>query len=234
LIFLIVILQSCSLISTYTLGDIAERRVNLPATFENIDIKGSFSITLLPDSVGFAVVKCHDKVMNDVEINIHNNTLFIRENVKSRWLKDYPIIDLELHLATIPMIEIRQPCKLSIPNSFKSHAFYLVDWGNYVDCNVNIDVDLLVIDVSGSSYGTYRVTGQAKYATLNARGATLFDLAQTQIKYCTANQGSTVDMDIWVTDTLKASITSTGNIRLRGDPSIELNRQGKGELISLP
>lgn len=234
LILLVGIFQSCSLISDYTLGDMAERRVNLPATFEKVDIKGSFSITLLPDTLGFAIVKCHQKVMHDVEVSIQNNVLFIRENVKSRWLKDYPIIDIELHLNKIPMIEIRQPCKFNIPSTFKSHEFYLVDWGNYVDCNVNVDVDLLRIDVSGESFGTYRVIGRTEYATLNAHGAALFDLSQTQVKYCIANQGSTINMDIWVTDNLKANITSAGNIRLRGNPTIELNSQGKGELIRMP
>lgn len=228
------IFYSCSLISDYTLGDMAERRVNLPATFEKVDIKGAFSITLLPDTVGFAVVKCHEKVMHDVEVKIQNNTLFLRENVKSRWLKDYPIIDIELHLTEIPMIEIHQPCKFTIPYTFKSHAFYLVDWGNYVDCDVNIEVDFLKIDVSGKSFGTYRATGQAEHATLYARGAALFDLSQTQVKRCTANQGSTVKMDIWVTDNLMANITSTGDIHLRGNPTIELNSQGKGELIRTP
>lgn len=234
LILLVGIFQSCSLISDYTLGDMAERRVNLPATFEKVDIKGSFSITLLPDTLGFAIVKCHQKVMHDVEVSIQNNVLFIRENVKSRWLKDYPIIDIELHLNKIPMIEIRQPCKFNIPSTFKSHEFYLVDWGNYVDCNVNVDVDLLRIDVSGESFGTYRVIGRTEYATLNAHGAALFDLSQTQVKRCTANQGSTVKMDIWVTDNLMANITSTGDIHLRGNPTIELNSQGKGELIRTP
>ena len=110
----------------------------------------------------------------------------------------------------------------------------MVDWGNYVDCNVNVDVDLLRIDVSGESFGTYRVIGRTEYATLNAHVAALFDLSQTQVKYCIANQGSTINMDIWVTDNLKANITSAGNIRLRGNPTIELNSQGKGELIRLP
>jgi hypothetical protein len=132
------------------------------------------------------------------------------------------------------MIEIHQPCKFTIPYTFKSHAFYLVDWGNYVDCDVNIEVDFLKIDVSGKSFGTYRATGQAEHATLYARGAALFDLSQTQVKRCTANQGSTVKMDIWVTDNLMANITSTGDIHLRGNPTIELNSQGKGELIRTP
>jgi len=226
--------QSCSLIDDYTLGDMAERRVSLPLTLEKFDIKGSFSITLLQDTVGFLVVKCHDKVIHDVDIKIQNDVLILRENVKSRWLKDYPIINIELHLAKIPMIEVRQPCKLNIPNIFKSHSFYLVDWGNYVDCSANVDVDILRIDVSGESFGTYRCKGYAEYATLNAHGAALIDLSQTQVKYCTANQGSTETMHIWVTDHLKANITTAGNIHLSGNPTIELTRQGSGELVRVP
>lgn len=227
-------LQSCSLISDYTLGEMAERRVTLPANFDKIYIKGSFSITLIQDTVGFAVVNCYDKLMNDVDVSIRDSVLFLRENVKSRWLKDYPIIAIELHLATFNMIETRQPCKFTIPSTFKSHILSLVDWGNYVDFNINIDVDILLIYVSGESFGTYRVKGKAEYANLNAQGAALFDLSQSLIKYCTANQGSIVDMDIWVTDNLKAEISSSGNIRLRGNPIVELNRQGEGKLIKVP
>lgn len=227
-------LQACSLISDYTLGEMAERRVTLPANLDKIDIKGSFSITLTQDTVGFAVVNCYDKIVNDVDVSIRDSVLFLRENVKSRWLKDYPIIAIELHLATFNMIETRQPCKLTIPKTFKSHSLSLVDWGNYLDFNVNIDVDILLIDVSGESFGTYRVKGKAEYAALNAQGGALFDLSQTQIKYCTANQGSIVDMDIWATDNLNAKISSSGNIRLRGDPIVEVNRLGEGKLIKVP
>ena len=105
----------------------------------------------------------------------------------------------------------------------------------YFEDNVSLfEVDFLKIDVSGKSFGTYRATGQAEHATLYARGAALFDLSQTQVKRCTANQGSTVKMDIWVTDNLMANITSTGDIHLRGNPTIELNSQGKGKLIRTP
>jgi len=226
--------KSCNLIDVYTLGDMAERRITVPLTPEKFDIKGSFSITLLQDTVGFLIIKCHEKVMHDVDIKILNGVLLLRENVNSRWLKDYPIIDIEVHLAEIPMVEIRQPCRLSIPNTFKSHKFYLVDWGNYVDCNANLEVDILRIDVSGESFGTYRCEGYAEYATLNAHGAALMDLSQTKVKYCTVNQNSTETINIWVTDYLKATITSTGNLRLRGNPTIELTRQGSGELVKVP
>lgn len=234
LILFIWIFNSCSLINDYTLGDMAERRVTVPLTPEKFDIMGSFSITLLKDTVGFLVIKCHEKVMQDVEVKVQNDVLLLRENVNSRWLKDYPIIDIEVHLAEIPMVEIRQPCKFSIPNTFKSHKFYLVDWGNYVDCSANVNVDILRIDVSGESFGTYRCKGYAEYATLNAHGAALMDLSQTQVEYCTVNQNSTETMNIWVTDNLKANIASTGDIRLRGNPTIELTRHGSGELVIVP
>lgn len=224
---------SCNLIADYTLGDMAERRVNLPTSFEKMDLKSSFHVTLFQDSVSFVLVKCPEKLLDDIDIKTQNNILSIRENVKSRWLKDYPIIEIELHLTELPMIEIRQPCRLTIPNTFKSQNFYLVDWGKYVDCTANVDVDLLVINVSYNNFGTYRIQGQAENATLHAHGAALMDLSQTKIKYCNAIQNSNATMAIWVTDSIKVDITSSGDVYLKGNPLVELNRQGTGTLINV-
>lgn len=228
------LLAACSLITDYTLGDLAEKRIELPAYIDKFDVKGSFNITILQDSIGFIVIKCHEKVMADVEVSYRNNTVFLSEKVKDRWLKDYPIVEVEMHIASVNMIETHQPCRLYIPGPYKVHSFYLVDWGNYVDCDVNVDVDLFRIDVSGESFGTYRARGQAEYSTINALGVALFDLLLLQVKYCNVTQGSSVSMGIWVTDFLKVNIVSSGNVNLRGNPAIELNSQGTGMIIQSP
>ncbi|GEM_PF-772261 len=229
---LLPLLVSCSWISEYMTGDTVTVKHNLSGFVDRIDVKGSFHIIMIQDTVSYALVTCPNKIQEDVEVNLSNFRLYIHEHVGIRWMKNYPIIEVEIHMAYLPMIEAHQPCKLSIPSIFKSHAFYLVDWGNYVDCNINVDVVHLVLSVSGESFGTYRVAGKAEYAHLHARGVSVFDLSEVKIKYCKAYQNSVSDMHIWVEESLNLSILESGNVLLKGNPHIELAQMGTGKLIS--
>lgn len=233
-ILLIAALPSCRWISDFIAGDMTELRVELPPTFDRMDVKGSFNLIIIPDTVGYALIRCPEHVQSDVELEAKDDVLFIRENVRCRWAKDYPIVEVVLHLAALPMIEIRQPCKLSIPQTFKSHQFYLVDWGNYLDCDAKVDVDLVRIDVSGESFGSYRVAGRAEFGLLNAYGAALLNFQQMQVRFCTVNQSSISDLSVWVTQRITINLNSSGNVYLSGNPIIELNRQGSGNLVQLP
>jgi len=53
-----------------------------------------------------------------------------------------------------------------IPETFRTHMFYLVDWGHYTNLRANVQVDFLRIDSAGDSFGTYQVGGSADNAEL--------------------------------------------------------------------
>lgn len=233
-ILFMISLPSCQWISDFIAGDMTERRVELPHTFERVDVKGSFHLIIIPDTVGYALIRCPEHVQSDVALEAKDDVLFVREKVRYRWAKDYPIVEVELHQAALPMIEIRQPCKLTIPQTFRSHQFYLVDWGNYLDCDAKVDVDLVRIDVSGESFGSYRVAGRAEFGTLNANGAALLNFQQMQVRFCTVHQNSVSDVSVWVTQRFTINLNSSGNVYLWGNPIIELSKQGSGNLVQLP
>lgn len=233
-ILLMVALPSCQWISDFIAGDMTELRVELPHTFDRMDVKGSFHLIIIPDTIGYALIRCPEHVQSDVGLEVKDDVLFVREKVRYRWAKDYPIVEVELHQTALPMIEIRQPCKLTIPQTFRSHQFYLVDWGNYVDCDAKVDVDFIRIDVSGESFGSYRVAGKAEYGLVNSNGAALINLRQAQVSFCTVNQNSVSDVSVWVTQRITINLNSSGNVYLSGNPIIELNKQGSGSLVQLP
>ncbi|QKG80558.1 GIN domain-containing protein [Tenuifilum thalassicum] len=231
LLVLVLLSQSCEWLSDSIAGDVTTRKVNLLTHYDSFDIKGSFNVTLYPDTVGYALIRCPENVQPDVKLYFEDDKLLLRENVNGRWLKGYPVIDIEVHLSQIPTIDIRQPCKFRIPVKFKSSKFYFIDWGNYTDCYANVEVDYIRIDASGESFGKYIVEGSAVSCDLNVRGGAIFNLKNTTLRRCVVNHECVEDVYLNVENRLEANIYSSGNIILHGNPEVTLNRIGTGNVI---
>lgn len=208
--------------------------IPIQSYYEKITVNYSFHITLVQDTSCYIAVMCAEEFQKKLLIQHQGNALMLNSNLHALWLKGYPRIRLEIHLKELPYIEVFKPCSISIPDTFRTHMFYLVDWGDYTDLQAKVQVDFLRIDSSGDSFGTYQVEGSAVNADLYCRGSAAYDLSKLMADTCKAFHWSVSDMKVGVKHQLEATIYASGNIILHGNPMILLSRKGSGKVIILP
>lgn len=208
--------------------------IPIKSHYHKISVNYSFDITFIQDTVSFVRVICAEEFQNSLRVQYIGDALILDSNLKALWLKGYPRIRLEIHLQELPYTEIFRPCSIVIPETFRTHMFYLVDWGHYTNLRANVQVDFLRIDSSGDSFGTYQVGGSADNAELYCRGSAIYDLSQLVTDTCRAYHWSVSDMHLQVKHFLDANLFSSGNILVSGNPFVSVNGTGTGRVIKLP
>ncbi|MGE0077448.1 MAG: DUF2807 domain-containing protein [Bacteroidales bacterium] len=224
-------LCSCSLIDKWSPGETEVRTVQITNSFEDINIDNIFEITLIQDENSYVDIICGCNFQSKVDVKVEDNTLILDHSIKNRWLNGYDKVKLELHLPTLSTINIHKPIKIETVGTFKTDSFYLIDWSDYSDCNVSVEVNNLAIHTSGDSFGTYIITGKTNTSTIYGRGSAKIDCSALQTETCEYYQKSIVDASINVGNQFDVQIESSGNVYYSGSPNISLVRSGSGKLI---
>lgn len=225
------VLSGCDLLDNFGDAKIESRRFNINSSIEHIKVYNTFDITLVQDNSSFAVITCGEDIQSKVEIRVEDNVLIVDHNVNNRWLRGYEKIRIELHFPSVPVINVYKPCKIESLDTLKTDVFYLVDWGNFTDCRVCIDVNLFCIHSSGDSFGSYVVDGKALKSEIYCRGSANYTLNNFYTDSCFLSQESIMDIHLNVNNYLDVLIKSTGNVYYTGEPTINLIRKGEGNLI---
>jgi len=230
---LILIVSGCSMNEIIDPGDLENRRIDIVQPYMAIEVENTFEITLVQDSLSYALVTCGDKLQQDVSIMVSDSILFLKNDLNLHFLKGYDKVKVELHLLEIPTINIRKPSKLETAGVFRTPTFYLVDWNSFTDCRVSLEVDNLYLNISGSNFGSYHIEGKATNAMLFCEGTALFDLANMSIDSCYVLHDGLNDVFLHVNRYLNANFSSKGNVYYSGEPTCLVSGDGSGRLIKV-
>jgi len=227
------LLAGCSLMDDWSAGDIEVRRITINNDLADIKVENIFEITLIQDDSAYIDVICGENFQPKVDIHADGKSLIIDHSINNRWLHGYDKVKLEVHLTYIPTMNIYSPIKLETRGTFKTNQLYLIDWGNFTECNVSIDANLLRLDTSGDSFGVYKVRGTSLLTEIYSRGSASIDCSGLQTKACILHHKSIMDASITVTDKLDIDIISSGNVFYRGNPTVTLTRSGSGNVYHI-
>ncbi|KAB2870890.1 MAG: hypothetical protein F9K37_04740 [Bacteroidales bacterium] len=230
---LLIILTGCDLLDNFRGGNIESRRFNINTSIDHIKVNNTFDITLVQDNSSFVDITCGENFQPKVVISIKEKTLMLNHGVNYQWINGYEKIKLEIHIPNISSIDVYKPSKIQTLGTFNSTQFRLIDWGNFIDCNLDVSTDFLRVDSSGDSFGSYSIKGSAIKSVFYCRGSAKFSCTEFQTDTCQISQESILDLSISVKNFLDVRIESTGNVFYTGNPTINLTRNGKGELIKL-
>ena len=225
------LMAGCGLIDQWSPGEMECKTIQITSNIEKIDVGNIFEIKLIQDDNAHIDVICGNNFQHKVEITLKDNILILDHNIKNRWLNGYDKIILEIHIPYLPPINVLKPVKIETQGTFKTETFYLVDWGDYTDCNVSIDVNNLVLHTSGDNFGTYIISGKTKNTNIRGGGSARIDCSALQTETCQLIHQSITDLTINVNEQFDVQIESSGNVYYAGDPTVKLVRNGSGKLI---
>lgn len=235
-IFAIILLLifSCKDEAFFNAGGTNSREILLSNNIKSIEIQAMFNITLIQDTINKVIVTCGENLQHNIDVSIKNGILYLKHNVKYNWSRPYKKIELELHLISVPTINVRNPVYITSRDTLKTTEFFLIDWEQFTELNVTLNVRNVAIDVSSENFGSYTIKGKAESATFNNWGSAFIDAKDIQVKDCNVAQKSIGDIYVNVTNELRVSFKSTGRVFYYGNPKIFIeNQTSNSKLIHL-
>ncbi|NOU17699.1 MAG: DUF2807 domain-containing protein [Bacteroidales bacterium] len=220
----------------FNAGDVVTREIQLSSTISCIEVNTMLEITLVQDTINKALVTCGENLQSDIDIFVKDNILYLNNSIKYNWSRSYEKVKLELHLISIPRLDVRKPSYITSRDTIKTHEFFLVDWGKFTELDVTLDVDNCAIDVSVEGFGHYTVKGKSTTANFHCKGSAFFYAEKLQVQNCTVLQNSIGDTYVNVLNKLTVTIQNSGKVYYYGNPSsiILNNNFPNDKLIHLP
>ena len=234
-VFLLTLI-ACEKGALFNAGEAVSREVLLQDKISTIEVNTMSDITLVQDTVNKAIVTCGANLQPNIDLFVKEDILHINNSIRYGWSRSYEKIKLELHLISIPTLNIRVPVYITTRDTFKTESFFLVDWGMFTELDVTLNVNNFGLDVSSEGFGHYTVKGKSVNATFNDWGSSFFYADGFKVQNCLVKQRSIGDIYINVSNNLTVSIETTGRVFYYGNPStiVLKNNFSKELLIHLP
>lgn len=227
----VTLLAGCGLVEDWSEGDTETRTIQITDKIATIEVRNIFVVTLIQDDSSYLNVTCGENFQAKMQIKMVDGVLVLDHNISHRWLYGYDKVKAEIHLGYLPAINVHNPAKIETLGTFTSDSFYLIDWEDFSECDVSIDVKSLKIETSDDHFGVFIVKGKSGKTEMSCRGSSRFDCSALETDTCYLSQESTVDLPINVNQLFDVTIKSSGNVYYSGNPTIKLTRWGSGELI---
>lgn len=220
----------------FNAGEVVTREIQLSSIISSVDVNTMLEITLVQDTINKALVTCGENLQPDINIFVKNNILYLNNSIKYSWSRSYEKVKLELHLISIPRLDVWKPSHITSRDTIKTHEFFLVDWGKFTELDVTLNVDNCTIDVSVEGFGHYTVKGKSTTATFYCKGSAFFYAEELKVQNCKVFQNSIGDTYVNVLNKLTVTIQNSGKVYYYGNPSsiILNNNFPNDKLIHLP
>lgn len=212
-------------------GEVVSKTIDL-ADYSAIEVESTFEIELLNDTVNRVVVSCGENLQPYIKVEVVNDILYLKHEIKNNWSRKYERVKLQLHTKPFNRIYVYKPAKIYTTQVFEAPTFVYVDFMKYSELDVNINVNYCVIGMSSDNFGQYFVKGHADKAELYGWGSCLVKADSLQTNYCYVLHRGMGNVFVNTTGQLDADIQFTGNVYYSGNPAqINLQRTGAGNLI---
>ncbi|MCL2211972.1 MAG: DUF2807 domain-containing protein [Treponema sp.] len=224
--FIIMVFVSCNSFHIAGNGDLAtsERAVT---SFQKISTGSSVEICFYKSSEYKVVITTDSNLMEYVISEIKNNTLYIGLRNGSY---SFTKIMADVYCPVLTSVSISGSGKFSSNEKIAVPEFELIISGSG-KADGEIDCDILNAVISGS--GVINISGNNKNSNINVSGSGKFNGLDFIINEAVVNVSGSGDLNIHVTESLKAVISGSGILNYRGDPQVDKNINGSGKINKL-
>ena len=219
-----------------TEGNIIEKEITV-SSFEEIIVHENIEIYVIDSNENKIVIESGENLINDIDLNVNNNTLEITNNNTCFFTRDFKTTKVYVYSPNIT--KIRNSSNLPVYSvgvlNYSSLELisenYLSDFLNSGDFNLEINTTSLRIVANGPS--THKITGNCSNININFAGANpRFEGENLIIQNAFLFARSTNDIIINVTDEINGNLYSTGDVILVTKPNITtLNAFYTGKVI---
>jgi hypothetical protein len=205
------------------------------AQFNEIDLYGKINVILTQDTVQNIRVEAGKNLLAGISTNVSGGTLTIQDNNGCKLLRtDNNISNVYISIRQLQKITYYGSGNVSSTDTIRS-AFFTVDC-YYGSGTINLK---LVADTADAIVRTENAdiifSGHGDFAYVYAAEASSVNLFQYTTHTVNIISKSIRDIDVYVTDSLNASILYKGDVYYMGNPSSILTQiSNSGQLIHVP
>jgi hypothetical protein len=194
--------------------------------FDRISLSGAGQVFVTQGNETAVIIKAQPNILNEIKTEVKDSEL--RIGVR-RCIRAYSEIEIYVTTPNIRSLNISGSGSIKGQNDW-----FTGDLDLRVSGSGNIQVDAVGEDfkafVSGS--GNIQVAGAAQSLTTSTSGSgdiRAFDLNTQECESIISGSG---DVEVSVSNILKARISGSGDVRYKGTPSIQASVSGSGRVIN--
>ncbi|MFP4448818.1 MAG: GIN domain-containing protein [Bacteroidales bacterium] len=188
------------------------------SSFQKILLDGLFIVDIYQDYENKAVLHGTADQLENINIEINDQTLHITCPPTRQWKSDYQKIQLELHVGTITQIENRQPVSISAKDTLKGDKLRVLMLGELNELNLLTNCKHLYFRNSLTSTGNITIRGKSQSSQIAIEGTTHLNAKEFITREMFIIQYSTADSYIYAEKELKVISHGTGDVYYMGNP----------------
>ncbi|MFN5844084.1 MAG: GIN domain-containing protein [Flavobacteriia bacterium] len=202
--------------------------------FDTLTVNSVFEIQLTQGSSNSIRIEGAQKILENVEIAIENNTLTLSNSFKGNWL--YPKKNkVRVYITTngLHRINSNETSNIRTTNKLTGNEIGLVMTSKLNEANLAIDCNSFYFWNNHPCGGKVVLTGQTNELKVWSYALMAIDASDLNTPIASVENNSKGDCRIYCTTKLTYSILGTGNIYLSGDPTeiIKIEESSTGQLI---
>ena len=204
---------------------VTERRELAP--FRVVIANDNVDVLLVQDTATYAEVRAGKNLQEDIELQVQNGQLTIRNTSRCNWVRTYDTPrELTLHQPRLTDVFLRGPGNVRTAGNFRADTLFchLVGAGDF---DLDITTDYLWVD--SYELGNIDLHGKASevHYTLGGSGSFRASGLQTRDFYFLSNKGSTGDAHVMASNFLSGTHAGSGTLYYTNTPSVNLLGVGK-------
>ncbi|MBL4708336.1 MAG: DUF2807 domain-containing protein [Flavobacteriales bacterium] len=176
-------------------------------------------------------VKAGKNLQDLIVTEVKDGILYIENTNKCNWVRSYkPRIEVHLSTPNLKALTYYGSGNVNFVNTFVTDVLFVELWEASGELNLKVEANILELK-SNTGTATIRCEGTANefVSFMGANG--FIDSENTVCQKVLAVNENTGYLKVNAVNQLKADIKAAGDILYVGNPTIELNDLGKGELI---
>lgn len=198
-----------------------------PGSFDRVHMSTAGEITIIPDGAGFVKITSNQNIINSLRLKISNGKLHIGTK-PATILQKYDVLDIEIHSpAKLRGLETSASGNIRCTDCLDTEAELHTSASGYIEVSGIFEN----LNAATSASGHIILKGSATnavYKTSSSGNISGFDCITQNTEARTSASGN---IETTVMQKLTGSISGSGSIRYKGDPSqIDVNDNASGSL----
>ena len=211
-------------------------KLTIPA-FSEIVINSSFDVVLAQDSTYSIQFEAADVFFSSLKYEVRDGILYIDSDKSPRWRNpEAPKPKVYITSNRPKLIKAQETCNITCSNAIISDEFGLIMASklNYADLELNCGV--FYYWNNHPCGGRINLRGQTQQLKIWNYAIMAVDASDCESAYVLVENHSKGNVRAWATDKLEYRLSGSGNIELKGNPTIISEiaaADGEGQLIRI-
>ncbi len=233
----LIVIESCS---KDHMGDcfvgtgIVTKETRQLEAFDSIRIERRLEVVLVEDSVNYVVVEAGDNLQENIETNVENGLLSIKNTSKCNWVRSYKIpVKIEIHFSSLKHVLIHGSSNVSSEDTIRQPYLKFEFRDSSGDLNLLVDnEEVSVIQHTGSS--DVVVKGITKHLSVYMSSIGTGDYDELFAETVYVQTLSSGFCRVFGTDTFFFRVNGDGGIFYKGDGEVIFyERTGSGSIAPI-